>query len=197
MKLHPALVQLSPMPAWDSVLSCQTIEVERETKTTVGRVECSMGFFSAQKNTFCFFVVSNWSTVLKTYLLFDIISAFISHYSWFNVSLSGNDGIYLPEYCMAWWEGFFILPKKQDNILLVGGLAEPRCSFSIFMTERCARNCFHTPSHFICSSLYAVIFLSIHLSVLPFNLMVAAYFLYIQSKYMADSCFSLKTLSLC
>lgn len=49
-------------------------------------------------------------------------------------------------------EAFFILPEKKDNILIVGGLAEPRCSFSIFMTERCARNCFHTPSYFISSS---------------------------------------------
>lgn len=63
--------------------------------------------------------------------------------------------------------GFFSLPKKQDNMLLVGGLAEPCCSFSIFMTERCARNCFHTPSHLISSSPYSNYLSFIHLSILP------------------------------
>lgn len=61
--------------------------------------------------------------------------------------------ICLPQCCFSLsLKLFFILPEKKDNILIVGGLAEPRCSFSIFMTERCARNCFHTPSYFISSS---------------------------------------------
>lgn len=66
--------------------------------------------------------------------------------------------------------GLFTLPRKQDNILLVGGLAEPCCSLSIFMTERCGRNCFHTPSHFMSSSSssnYLSIHPSVHLSIVP------------------------------
>lgn len=47
------------------------------------------------------------------------------------------------------------MPRKQDNILFVGGLAEPCCSFSIFMTERCGRNFFCNPSHFIFPSICA------------------------------------------
>lgn len=105
---------------------------------------------------------SSPSNCLCVSLSISIIYTFISLY----IVPSVNSSVYLCSVSLL-ARGFFCLPRRQDNILLVGGLAEPRCSFSIFMTERCGRNCIHTPSHFMysCSSFS---YLSIHPSVQPY-----------------------------
>lgn len=91
------------------------------------------------------------TTEMPSFQLILLLSAIICTQCY--ISLLAYYFICLPQCCFSLsLKLFFILPEKKDNILIVGGLAEPRCSFSIFMTERCARNCFHTPSYFISSS---------------------------------------------